>query len=142
MQSAVLSPFITICHHSHYCSLVFFLWGFIRMITKVALVPPVAASQTAPRLWPSPVASSKLPPVIQTCLQVSDGPWPSEGVLSLLEGGSLKYVSTDDSVWLALTFFLNRLTNKLISVYKDKTRFVQFKKPLSNCSCMAQSQPT
>lgn len=47
-----------------------------RMITRVALAPPVAVSQTAPRPWPSPAASNKLPPATQTCPQVSDALGP------------------------------------------------------------------
>lgn len=51
---------------------------FIRMTTRAALVPPVALSQTAPRLWPSPAGFSRLPPVTRICPQVSDGPGASE----------------------------------------------------------------
>lgn len=47
---------------------------FNRMTMRAALAPPVAVSQTAPRLWPSPVASSRLPLVTRICPQVSDCP--------------------------------------------------------------------
>lgn len=45
---------------------------------RVALAPQAAVSQTAPRLWPSPAAFSRLPLVTRTCHQVSDGPGASK----------------------------------------------------------------
>lgn len=48
---------------------------------RAALVPPVAVSQTAPRPWLNPAASSKLPPATQTCPQVNDGPGATEAIL-------------------------------------------------------------
>lgn len=51
---------------------------FLRMTMRVALAPQAAVSQTAPRLWPSPAAFSRLPLVTQTCHQVSDGPGASK----------------------------------------------------------------
>lgn len=56
----------------------FFVCLFLRMTMRVALAPQVAVSQTAPRLWPSPAAFSRLPPVTPTCHQVSDGPGASK----------------------------------------------------------------
>ncbi len=53
---------------------------FIRMTTRAALAPPVAVSQTAPRPWPSPAASNRLPPATRTCPQVSDGPGAREAI--------------------------------------------------------------
>lgn len=47
---------------------------------RAALAPPVAVSQTAPRPWPSPAASNKLPPATRTCPQVSNGPRASEAI--------------------------------------------------------------
>lgn len=125
------------------------------MTTKVALVPPVAVSQTAPRLWPSPVAYSKLPRVTQTCLQVSDVNWLSEAVLipsptyltstCSIKVDCLKYISSydliwdcqSDHLWLAMTSLLNMQTKtQLISIYKDQSSaLVQFCKPPFNCSC-------
>lgn len=54
---------------------------FNRMTMRAALAPPVAVSQTAPRLWPSPAASSRLPLVTRICPQVSDGPGATEAIL-------------------------------------------------------------
>lgn len=58
-----------------------FVCFLIRMTMRAALVPTVAVSQTAPRLWLSPAASSRLPPATQTCPQVNDGPWAAEAIL-------------------------------------------------------------
>lgn len=52
----------------------FFFCIFLRMTMRVARAPQAAVSQTAPRLWPSPAAFSRLPLVTRTCHQVSDGP--------------------------------------------------------------------
>lgn len=57
-----------------------FVCFFIRMTTRVGLAPPVAVCQTAPRPWPSPAASSRLPPATRTCHQVSDGRGASEAL--------------------------------------------------------------
>lgn len=45
---------------------------FIRMTMRVAPVPRVEVCLIAPRLWPSPAASSRLPPATPTCHQVSN----------------------------------------------------------------------
>lgn len=109
------------------------------MTTKVALVLPVAVSQTAPRLWPSPVAYSKLPRVTQTCLQVSDVNWLSEAVLipsptyltstCSLKVDCLNYISSydliwdcqNDHLWLAMTSLLNMQTNTQLQYTKTRT---------------------
>lgn len=74
-NDAVVSEFVLLSGDNHH---LFFLIIFPRMTMRVALAPQAAVSQTAPRLWPSPAAFSRLPLVTRTCHQVSDGPGASK----------------------------------------------------------------